>query len=198
VLLVRDALGHEREHWSLPWSVPADIGTLVQSAEQIILRTAGVPAGWLVQGGAFADGTRHPGGAILSVAYVGVMPHRAEQPAAGRWFPVHDLPSVAPRHRAIVDAALAQLREHAGRAPIAFGLLGAAFTLSDLQTMYELLLGRHLHKASFRRALKAAALVVPADEWRSEGRGRPARLYRYSPAPRSLGRGGIRFERPST
>jgi 8-oxo-dGTP diphosphatase len=196
VLLVHDVPGHAREHWSLPWNVPAESGTLDDSAGQIVLRAAGARAGWLVQAGAFADGTRHPGGAILSVAYLGVMPQRAEPPTAGRWFPVHDLPSVAPRHRAILDASLAQLRERAGRAPIAFRLLGTAFTLSDLQAMYELLLGRRLHKASFRRALKAATLVESTDEWRSEGRGRPARLYRYSPAPRSGGRGGIRFELP--
>jgi 8-oxo-dGTP diphosphatase len=194
VLLVRDAPGHAPERWSLPWNVLAASSTLDKSAEQVVLGAAGARAGWLAQVGAFSDGTRHPGGAIVSVAYLGVVPQRAEPPAAGRWFPVHDLPSVAARHRTIVDAALAQLPERAGRAPIAFHLLAAAFTLSDLQATYELLLGRPLHKASFRRALKAAALVEPADEWRSEGRGRPARLYRYSPAPRSGGRGGIRFD----
>ena len=196
VLLVRDEFGHAREQWSLPWNMLAESGTLDESAEQIVLRAVGARAGWLVQAGAFADGTRHPGGAVLSVAFLGVMPQQAEHPAASRWFPVHDLPSVAPRHRAILDAAAAQLRERVGRAPIAFRLLGAAFTLRDLQAMYEMLLGRRLHKASFRRALKAASLVEPADDWRSEGRGRPARLYRYAPASRSGGRGGVRFELP--
>jgi 8-oxo-dGTP diphosphatase len=60
--------------------------------------------------------------------------------------------------------------------------------------VYELLLGRRLHKASFRRSLTAAFLVEPTDEWRSEGRGRPAQLYRYAPRKRRGGRGGVRFE----
>jgi hypothetical protein len=60
--------------------------------------------------------------------------------------------------------------------------------------MYELLLGKRLHKASFRRALQAAWLVEPTDEWRSEGRGRPAQLYRYAPKKRRKGRRGVRFD----
>jgi 8-oxo-dGTP diphosphatase len=195
-LLVRDSLRQGPERWSLPWAMASESGTLDYFAEQIVLRAAGARAGWLVQAGAFADGTRHPGGAILSVGYVGVMPQRAGRPADGRWFPARDLPLVAPRHRAILDAALAQVRERVGRSPIAFRLLGATFSLSELQAMYEMLIGRQLHKASFRRALKAAHLVEPTDEWRSEGRGRPAQLYRYSPAPRSGGRGGVRFQPP--
>jgi hypothetical protein len=94
----------------------------------------------------------------------------------------------------IIDAALAQLRERMDRAPVAFRLLGATFTLSELQAVYEVLLGRRLHKASFRRALQAAFLVEPTDERQSEGRGRPAQLFRYAPRKRRGGRGGVRFE----
>ena len=194
VLFVRDDPGHGRERWSLPWGTVGRSDTLEHCADQIVLRSAGARATWLVQAGAFADGTRHPGGAELSLAYLGVTPPHGVRPAPGRWFPVGELPPVAPRHRAILDAALGQLRERTDRSPIAFRLLGATFTLSELQTMYELLLGRRLHKASFRRALLAAHLVEATDEWQSEKRGRPAQLYRYSPRPRSGGRGGVRFE----
>jgi 8-oxo-dGTP diphosphatase len=149
----------------------------------------------MAQAGAFADGRRHPGGASLSVAYVAVTPHRDDKPPArSKWFDAGDLPPLAPRHRSIVDAALAQLREKMDRAPVAFRLLGATFTLSDLQSVYELLLGRRLHKASFRRALTAAFLVEPTDEWRSEGRGRPAQLFRYAPRKRRGTRAGPRFD----
>jgi 8-oxo-dGTP diphosphatase len=78
----------------------------------------------------------------------------------------------------MIDGALQALRERLERSHIAFRLLPPTFTLSQLQEVYELLLGRRLHKASFRRALHAAAVVEPTDEWRSEGRGRPAQLFR--------------------
>jgi hypothetical protein len=78
--------------------------------------------------------------------------------------------------------------------PIAFRLLPLAFTLGALQEMYELLLGRKLHKASFRRALQAAFLVEPTDAWRNDGRGRPAQLYRFAPRKRRAARRIVRFE----
>ena len=193
VLLVRDDSKKARDKWSLPWAKLDESAALDDAAARVTKKAAGANASWLAQIGAFGDGKRHPGKAGFSVAYAGVTPHRA----AGKntkWFPVADLPPVAPRHRVIIDAALAQLRERLDRAPIAFRLLPATFTLSELQTVYELLLGRRLHKASFRRSLTAAFLVEPTDEWRSEGRGRPAQLFRYAPRKRRGGRGGVRFD----
>jgi hypothetical protein len=86
------------------------------------------------------------------------------------------------------------VRRRIDQAPLAFRLLPEVFTLSELQAIYELLLGRALHKASFRRALQAAFLVEPTDEWRGEGRGRPAQLYRYAPRKRRGARRGVRFD----
>jgi hypothetical protein len=63
-----------------------------------------------------------------------------------------------------------------------------------LQDIYEILLGKKLHKASFRRSLQAAFLVEPADGWRNEGRGRPAQLYCFAPRRRPGTRRGVRFE----
>ena len=101
---------------------------------------------------------------------------------------------MTPRQRALLDAALETIRVRLDQAPIAFRLLPPTFTLSELQQTYELLLGRRLHKASFRRALQAAWLVEPTDEWRSEGRGRPAQLFRYAPRRRRNQRRGVRFD----
>ena len=110
------------------------------------------------------------------------------------WFALSDIPALTPRQRAVLDAALDAIRVRLDQAPIAFRLLPPTFTLSELQQTYELLLGRRLHKASFRRALQAAWLVEPTDEWRSEGRGRPAQLFRYAPRRRRTQRRGVRFD----
>jgi hypothetical protein len=94
----------------------------------------------------------------------------------------------------MVAAAVSALRDRMDLVPIAFRMLPSEFTLSELQEMYELLLGRRLHKASFRRALQGAYLVEPTDSWRSEGRGRPAQLFRYAPRRRRGNRRSVRFE----
>jgi 8-oxo-dGTP diphosphatase len=130
------------------------------------------------------------------VAFVGLAAAGTPPPVGGAyaWFPIRDLPQLPPRQRAMVDGAVLMLRARMDQSPVAFRLLPASFTLGELQHMYELLLGKRLHKASFRRALQAAWLVEPTDEWRSEGRGRPAQLFRYAPRKRRPAQRGIRFD----
>lgn len=192
VLLVREAAKAGRDRWRLP-SAPAG-AALDDTAGRVAFSATGARAGWMAQVGAFANG-KTGGSAAVTVAYAAVTPPAPHAPPAGsRWFPSANLPPLDPAQKAIVHAALAQLRDRLDRAPVAFRLLPPTFTLSELQAIYEVLLGRRLHKASFRRALTAAFLVAPTDEWRSEGRGRPAQLFRYAPRKRRGGRGGVRFE----
>ena len=196
VLLVRADETRAREKWWAPHDEPRDDESMVDAARRIATEAANVEPTWLEQVGAFGDGRRHPTETDLSVGYVGVVPQGTSLAADDdrAWFALADVPALTPRQRALLDAALETIRVRLDQAPIAFRLLPATFTLSELQQTYELLLGRRLHKASFRRALQAAWLVEPTDEWRSEGRGRPAQLFRYAPRRRRNQRRGVRFD----
>ena len=172
-------------------------GESLPAAAAKTVRAAGAPrAAWLEQVGAFGEELRHPADAALSVAYVGAFPEPFDEPGDDDsvWAPVAKLPPLAPRHRAMVEAAVDTVRYRLDVTPVAFHFLPPAFTLSELQQVYETVLGRALHKASFRRALTAAGLVAPTGEWRSEGRGRPAQLFRYHPRKRRRAERGVRFE----
>jgi 8-oxo-dGTP diphosphatase len=193
ILLARGST--ERERWALPWRSPQTGETLEGAGTRVAEDALGEPPIWMEQIGAFGDAKRHPSDSDISVAFVGLVPHETASPGAGyAWFPMRDLPPLSPRQRAIVEAATRTMQGRLDQAPIAFRLLPSKFTLSDLQQMYELLLGKRLHKASFRRALQAAWLVEPIDEWRSEGRGRPAQLFRYAPKKKRRPHRGVRFD----
>lgn len=185
-----------RDRWVLPWGPGRFEETLGQGADRIAQAALGDEPAWLEQVGAFGDGRRHPGTAEISVAFVGLVAAGTALPSASDavFFPVAELPALAPRQRAMVDAAVAMVQSRVGQSPVAFRLLPPTFTLSELQEMYELLLDRPLHKASFRRSLQAARIVEPTDEWRSEGRGRPAQLFSYAPRRRKATPRGVRFE----
>lgn len=186
--------GHDL--WELPWAVPRGRESLEQAARRLVRGYAGTGASWLEQVGAFADGRRHPSAAPLSVCFVAIVPAgvsaRNGEPIL--WFDSESIPALSARQREMVATAMSALRWRMDHAPIPFRLLPSSFTLTDLQQTYELLLGRRLHKASFRRALHAAWLVEPTDEWRSEGRGRPAQLFRFAPRKRRGHRRGVRFD----
>jgi 8-oxo-dGTP diphosphatase len=194
VLLLRAPAG-ARERWTLPWDAPQQDEGLEEAAARIAQVVLGSAPAFFEQVGAFSDGKRHPGDAEVSVGIVALVPASTEAPVAdAEWFPFDELPPLAPRHRGIVERAASIARQRVDQSPLAFRLLPPTFTLSDLQSVYELLLGRRLHKASFRRALQASYLVEPTDEWRSEGRGRPAQLFRFAPRKRRGARRGVRFD----
>lgn len=175
---------------ALPWGTAGKGEQLETAAARIAARAVGTSPDWMEQAGAFGDNTAHPGGAMLSVCFAGVVPWR-EHPG---WRDVQSLSGLAERQRRMVAAALSVVQSRLEQAPIAFFLLPRQFTLSELQQIYETILGRRLHKASFRRALQAVFLVEPTDEWRSEGRGRPAQLFRYAPRRRKMRRRGVRLD----
>jgi 8-oxo-dGTP diphosphatase len=194
VLLVR-APAKSRERWQLPWRPLRPDATIDDEAARLARKTLGTAPALVEQVAAFGDKRRHPSGAELSVAFLALVDEETSTGVDGdaSWHAVDDLPSLSPRQRAMIEGVQASLRARLDQSPIAFYLLPQRFTLTQLQEIYELLLGRRLHKASFRRSLHAAWLVEPTDEWRSEGRGRPAQLFRYAPKKRRGGRRGVRF-----
>jgi 8-oxo-dGTP diphosphatase len=196
VLLAKAPDSRARERWILPWDAPHGEESLADTATRVARAALGNSPAAIEQIRAFGDNRRHPGDADVSIGFVGLVPVGASDAPDARlaWFGLGNLPTLAPRHRAILDAAVESVRSRLDQSPIAFRLLPPTFTLSELQSIYELLLGRRLHKASFRRALQAAFLVEPTDEWRSEGRGRPAQLFRYAPKKRRDSRRGVRFD----
>ena len=195
VLLVRTPEG-ALERWALPWGLPKLNDPTLEEAASRVARSA-LPANptWLAQVGAFAE-RRHAADVELSVAFTGTVPvgTLSSPGEMAAWFPVGELPQLAPRQRAMVASALELVRNRMDFAPIAFRMLPPTFTLSDLQRVYEILLGHRLHKASFRRTLSAASLIEATDEWRSQGRGRPAQLFRLASKRKRRRRRGVRFD----
>lgn len=189
VLVVKSAAG--KQVLPFVWSVDGE--ALELTARELAKDITGHAVAWLAPGVATAS-KKHPAESKLSVPFIGVMSATTPTPGGAAWFPVDALPTLAPRQKAMAEGALETLRLHMDVAPVAFRLLPPTFTLRELQQAYELLLGRRLHKASFRRALQAAYLAEPTDEWRTEGRGRPAQLFRYSPRKRRGGRRSVRFD----
>lgn len=172
----------------LPWAMLSR-GEALDAAADRIARQSGQSPDWIEQVGAFTDGASHPSGAPLSVCYVGVRPWMETL----SWKDV-TLATLPDRQRRMMSAALGSMRSRLEQRPIAFSMVPRDFTLSELQATYETILARRLHKASFRRALQAAFLVAPTGEWRGEGRGRPAQLYRYAPRRRKGTRRGVRLD----
>ena len=108
-----------------------------------------------------------------------------EQGPEGRepgWHSIDDLPELALDHELIVDDGLWRLRARVADKTwfvrVGGGLLPERFTLGQAQRLYEALSGETVDPANFRRDVKATGLLADTGEQRSEGPGRPGRVYR--------------------
>ena len=187
------ALDADGRGWKLPTTAWSGRPALIDSVARVTKARFAARATWSELATASAgNGDRH--GADLSLVYAAAVPSDAVARTT-TWHPIAHLPQrVVARHRVAIDAAIAHIARRADQSEVAFHLLPRTFTLSELQRVYERLLGRPLHKASFRRALHNAHLVKALDEWRMEGRGRPAQLFVYAPRRQRNARAGLRLD----
>lgn len=89
--------------------------------------------------------------------------------------------AMASDHRRILATAISRLRAKIKYRPVIFDLMPPHFTLTELQSAAETILGLPLHKQNFRRATLASGLVHDTGRASIATGGRPAKV--FSPAP---------------
>ncbi len=100
-------------------------------------------------------------------------------------------------HRRIAATALGRLRGKLTYRPVIFEVLPELFTLTELQTTVEAIVGIGLHKQNFRRIVDRGDLVEPTGEVTTSTGGRPAELFRFrSDVVRQRPRPGFPLPRP--
>jgi 8-oxo-dGTP diphosphatase len=188
VLLIRRDGEPQKGSWALPGGFVREDEDLPDAAGRELAEETGIGGVYLEQVGAVGTPGRDPRGHTVTVVWMGLVAadcHRllaSGDAAAVSWFDVAGpLPPLAFDHAALLRLALEHLRRRVAEAPLAFELLPQTFTLSELQTLYEAILGRALDRRNFRRKLRELDFVRPAAGSRRGGAHRPAQLYRFEP-----------------
>jgi len=201
LLLVERAMSPCQGHWALPGGF-VRIGESVDEAARRELREeTGLAGVFLEQLFTFGAVDRHPGDRVVTVAYYALVKladqrtRPATEARAATWFPASKVPPLAFDHGQILQVALDRLRGKVRYVPIGFELLPPKFTLSELQHLYEAILGRPLDKRNFRKKVLAMDLLDDLEELQRGVRHRAARLYGFNPRKyRRLVKQGFNFE----
>jgi ADP-ribose pyrophosphatase YjhB (NUDIX family) len=189
VLLMRRADDPFAGEWSLPggWIRVDEDADLEAAARRVLKDKTGVETPYLEQLMSVGNAIRDPRGWSLSVAYFALMPREIADLNAGAnaaavdWWPViDDVVSVplAFDHADLLGIAATRLRSKVEYSSLPAHMLPDHFTLGELQSVYERILGRRLDKSAFRKRVAEADFVEPVAGAMRRGSNRPAQLYR--------------------
>jgi ADP-ribose pyrophosphatase YjhB (NUDIX family) len=184
VLLIRRGIPPFQGCMAIPGGFVHDDESLDAAALRELHEETGVNDVYLEQLYTFGAPGRDPRGRVITVAYYALVPagHSVKpgsDASAAGWHDASALPPLAFDHKAIIDYALERLRNKLEYTTAGFKLLPEQFTLSELQAVYETILGRKLDKRNFRKKLDLLRVLKPLSSWRRTGR-KPARLYALS------------------
>ncbi|NHZ99269.1 NUDIX domain-containing protein [Massilia sp. CCM 8734] len=189
VLLVHRGAHPAKGQWALPGGF-IDIRNdpdLDGTALRKLREKTGVTAPYLEQLQGFGSSTRDPRGWSATFAYFALigsshieLQHGAGADAAS-WHPVGatgvDM-DLAFDHGVILATAVQRLRNKVEYTSLPAHLLAPEFTLSDLQRVYEIVLGRPIDKSAFRKRVKEGDFLEEITGKQRHGSNRPAQLYR--------------------
>ena len=185
--------------WALPGGLHRPGTSLDAQARALHEGITGREGGWIEQLKTFhrpeqtdASGQtvvpgRDPRDDVMAVAYIAIVPTAQAESCAGdkdgaeqEWHPVRRLPvQMAFDHREIVDYAVRRLRSKVGYSSLGFQLLPSEFTISELQHVYEAVLGLSINRGNFWRKVVDRGVIEPTGKERSV-RGKRAYLFRFT------------------
>ncbi|WP_152680436.1 NUDIX hydrolase [Chromobacterium subtsugae] len=169
--------------------------TLEEAAIRTLRQKTGLSPRYLEQLRTFAGRDRDPRGWSVAISYVALMPVEELQSAGEgvlHFYGVDQLPDLAFDHAQQVTEAVQRVRNKASYSTLPCWLLPEAFTLTQLQRVYEQIFGETVSRGTFRsrlgikvgevRAGEAAddANILVATENFLGGSQRPARLFRVN------------------
>jgi 8-oxo-dGTP diphosphatase len=128
----------------------------------------------------------HPEEHVITIAYYSLIDISEKRSSDlvlsdnASWYPVHELTDLVMDHMDIINIAHDHLRLELLNKPIGFELLPDKFTLSQMQKLYEVILGTTFDKRNFRKKISSMKYLIPLNEKQVGVAHKPARLYIFS------------------
>lgn len=103
-----------------------------------------------------------------------------EKVEAIEWFDIDNLPPLYADHGEIIKRALTDIRIQLGYIPLGFELLPEKFTMPELRSIYEVIIGRELDRRNFQRKMLSIGLISRTNEKKKKGAHKSPYLYTFN------------------
>ena len=185
VLIGRRQMEPGRGEWSLYGGFVSNDESLDEAAERTLEDLTGLHHLYMRQVGACGAVDRDPGERVISIAYYALInvrdyDEKVRKEHGVEWIDINSIPTLYSDHNLMVDQALRIMRQKNKTAPISFRLLPQLFTLTQLQTLYEAVVGEEVDKRNFRKRIKEMDFIEKTSLIDKKSSKRGAALYRFN------------------
>ncbi len=172
--------------WALPGGYNAEGETTTHALRRIVKQKAGVDTekdlSYVEQLYTFDTIDRDPRGHAVSVTYMGCGRDVEIRDAGSKtaFLQVDTLPELAYDHANIIKYARERLIAKLTYTNAVSAFLAPKFTMTQLQSAYEIVFGREFDKRNFRKKFLTLELIHDSGETWRDGAHRPAKLYEFN------------------
>ncbi len=182
VLLIERAAEPAIGQWALPGGALLADESLDGAAARKLTAETGVSDVFLEQ--LYSFDMLGEGAGDVVVAYFALVDiARARLRTNLEWRParhaVRGLPGLAFSNERVISYAEERLRNKLEYTNVVYSLLPPAFTLTEMQHVYEVILGEAIDKRNFRKRVTGLGIVRETGEVKKLGAHRPAMLYEF-------------------
>jgi 8-oxo-dGTP diphosphatase len=175
VLLVQRGVEPYKGKWAFPGGFMKMDETIEECARRELQEETGLEVNTVEQFHVFSDVNRDPRERVLTVAHYALVRladvEGGDDATKAQWFAENEIPSLAFDHDRILRMALSTLKERICFEPIGFELLPAVFTMTELQNLYEAILGVKFDRRNFYNKMLKLGILAEAEP-RPEGASR--------------------------
>lgn len=170
------------------WALPGGFMNIDESAEECARREleeeTGLKTASVEQFYTFTDVMRDPRERVITVAHYALVRlsevKGGDDAAKAQWFAQSEIPSLAFDHDRILRMALTCLKERICFEPIGFELLPEVFTMSELQNLYEAILGVKFDRRNFYNKMLKLGILAEAEPRPENASRRTPTKYRFN------------------
>ena len=185
VLLQKRPFEPHAGEWSLMGGFVRQDEDVDDAAARVLTELTGLKQIYMKQVGAFGSVHRDSGDRVVSVAYsarldIDRVDKNLNREHSAYWEDINRLPPLLFDHLDMVQQAHQMLRTSISKHPVGFQLLPPLFTLTQLQMLYEAILGESIDKRNFRKRVAEMPFIEKTDEIDKVSSKRGAALYRFN------------------
>jgi 8-oxo-dGTP diphosphatase len=171
--------------WAFPGGLVKLDESLDEAARRELKEKTGLANVYLEQLYTFGEIRRDPFSRVVSTVYYALInSHNIQLKTTDKykdikWVSFRKLPPLAYDHNGVAKLAVERLRAKLSYTNIVYSLLPKRFALSELQGVYENILGKKLDKRNFRKKIGSLKLLKNTRKYRRGNAFRPALLYEF-------------------